>query len=72
MKKKVKTRADAYLIHTEDLIINELLLENNYYLDETILFSNKVNFSPIDYSGISIKINDSNNYQILKLTPKSF
>ena len=68
----VMTRADAYLIKTTDKRINELLFKNNYYIDENILRENKINYTYIEFSGISIKMSDSNNFQILKLTPESF
>lgn len=71
-KQKVMTRADTYLISSKDELIKEILFENNNYLDENLLFDNNIKFDSIDYSGISIKLNDSNKFQILKLTPESF
>lgn len=68
----VKTRADAYLIYSDDTKLNNLLLTYNNYLDENILKNNNVSYSIIYYSGISIKLSNSKNFQILKLTPNSF
>ena len=68
----VMTRADAYLINSKDQLINELLFENDYYLDEKLLNDKNINYSSIDYSGVSVKMSDSNKFQILKLTPESF
>lgn len=69
---KVMTRADAYLIHSEESKINSVLLENNNYLDEDILKNTNISYTPIAFSGISVKMSDSSNFQILKLTPDSF
>lgn len=68
----VMTRADTYLIHTTDEKIKEILLENDFYLDENLLEKHGITYHIIDFSGISVKMSDSNNYQILKLTPDSF
>ena len=40
----------------------------NYYLDENMLYENNVNYSCLDFSGVSVKMSDSDNFQILKLT----
>ena len=68
----VMTRADTYLINSKDKIIKELLINNDYYLDEEILNDNKIDYSTLDYSGVSVKMSDSSRFQILKLTPDSF
>ena len=68
----VMTRADTYLIKSKDSKINEILKENEYYLDEKILEKENISYKCIQYSGISIKMTDSDKYQILKLTPDSF
>ncbi len=68
----VMTRADSYLIKSNDLKLKNLLIENDNYLDEEILKSNNIGFQYIEFSGISIKMSDSNNFQILKMTPDSF
>lgn len=68
----VMTRADTYLIKSEDLKLCSILIENNYYLDENILKNANINYTPIDFSGVSVKISDSRKFQILKLTPDSF
>ncbi len=69
---KVLTRADAYLIKTYDHKINVLLNQNNNYIDENILLENNIDYNFVPYSGLSIKLPDSKNFQILKLTPSSF
>lgn len=68
----VMTRADTYLVDSKDNLLNEILFENDYYLDEALLQENKISYLPIDYSGVSVKMSDSNNFQIIKLTPESF
>ena len=68
----VMTRADAYLIKSNDSKINNILLENDNYLDEDILKKENINYTYIEFSGISIKMSDSSNFQIIKLTPDSF
>ena len=68
----VMTRADTYLINSKDQLINELLFENDFYLDEEMLNEKSINYSAIDYSGVSVKMSDSSRFQILKLTPESF
>lgn len=69
--KKVFTRSDCYLAYFHSNITNTLL-ENNYLLDENILSFNKLKYTFIPCSGISIKMKSSNRYQILKLGPNSF
>lgn len=69
--KKVFTRSDCYLANF-DTDINAILLENNYLLTEDILEQYQINFIKVPYSGISIKMASSNNYQILKVGPNSF
>lgn len=68
----VMTRADTYLINSKDQLINELLFENDYYLDEEMLNEKDINYSSLDFSGVSVKMPDSDRFQILKLTPESF
>lgn len=68
--KITKTRSDCYAIYSEDEQITDILQENSYYLNEE-------NIQGLDYmiikkSGISIKMADSNKYQILKTGPSSF
>lgn len=70
-KKKVFTRSDCYLASIND-DINSILNENNYYLSEDILNKNNIKYEKIPYSGISIKMTNSKNFQILKITPISF
>ena len=68
----VMTRADTYLINSKDQLINELLFDNDFYLDEEMLNEKSINYSALDYSGVSVKMSDSSRFQILKLTPDSF
>ena len=70
--KNLMTRADTYLIKSEDSKLKNILLENENYLDEEILNDNNIKYSPIDFSGVSVKMSDSSRFQILKLTPDSF
>lgn len=69
---RVMTRADTYLIESQDSKLNSVLLKNDNYLDEEILRCENIKFKCIKFSGISIKMTDSNKFQILKLTPDSF
>lgn len=69
--KKVYTRADSFAIKTNDTRMNSVLKENDFLLDENLLKEHKIDFTPIPFSGISMKLEDSN-YQILKMTPNSF
>ncbi len=71
-EQKVMTRADAYAIKVIDDRIYDILEENEFYLDETILVNCQKYFEFIPQSGISIKMQGSCSYQLLKLTPKSF
>ena len=68
----VMTRADAYCINSCDYKLSELIHRNNGYLDEKMLTENDIIFQKIANSGISIKMDSSDNYQILKMTPNSF
>ncbi len=70
-QKKVFTRADCYLANF-DCDIGDLLINNNYFLSEEILEKSKINYFKIPYSGISIKMASSKNFQILKIGPNSF
>ena len=69
---RVKTRADAYAIEVIDHVIYDLLEENDFYLDETILDGYDNLYRCIEKSGISIKKDDSDSYSLIKLTPNSF
>lgn len=68
--KKTKTRADCFAIFCEDEKIKNLLEENDFYLNEQLIADLK--FSPIKFSGVSIKLEDSEKYQILKIGTNSF
>ena len=69
---KVMTRADAYLIKSVDTKIQQILINNDYALDEDLIKINNINYEIIPFSGVSIKMSDSTRFQILKLTPDSF
>lgn len=69
--KKVFTRADSYLSFISSNIDN-LLKTHDYYLSEDILEKNNIQYDKIHYSGISIKMDTSHSFQILKLGPHSF
>lgn len=65
--KKIKPKADIYLFRSDD-ITKDFLKEHDYYLSEK-------NISPDNFipkSGISIKLSDSDRYQILKINPSIF
>lgn len=68
----VMTRADTYLVESKDDAIKQLLFDNDYYLDENMLNNDNIKFNPVEYSGVSVKMSDSDKFQILKLTPDSF
>lgn len=68
--KNTKTRADCYLIYSNNIKIKDLLIKNDYYLSEQDLKNLQYKF--IEHSGISIKLQDSEKYQILKVGPHSF
>lgn len=70
--KRVFTRADAYLIISEDKKIEEILNACDWYLDEELLFAKKIEYDFIPYSGISAKMASSEHFQIIKLRPNSF
>lgn len=70
-EKKVFTRADCYLANFNSNI-SSILEENDYYLSEEILKTNNISYEKIDFSGISIKMTNSKNFQILKTGPNSF
>lgn len=69
--KKVPTRADCYLVRIHQ-DINNLLTINDYFLSEKLLDFYNIAYEKVPYSGISIKMTTSNNFQILKLVPSSF
>ena len=68
--KVTKTRSDCYAIYTEERSIIESLQENDYYLDESIV--KNIDYKIVEKSGVSIKMADSEKYQILKTGPNSF
>lgn len=68
---KVFTRSDAYLAKFE-MNIDNFLICNDYYLTETLLDENNIKYEKIPFTGISVKMTDSSNFQILKVGPHSF
>lgn len=71
-KKKTNTKSDVYAIKTKDENIKNILVENDYLLDENILAKYNLDYQKLDKSGISVKLATSKSYTILKLTPDSF
>ena len=69
---KVMTRADAYAIEVLDDRLFDVLELNGFYLDEDIIADYTEYYQLIACSGLSIKLDDSKSYQLLKLTPNSF
>lgn len=47
-------------------------INENHYIDENILISYKKNYDIVENSGISVKLQNSESYQLLKLPPDSF
>ena len=68
--KITKTRADCYLIYSQGTNVKNILLEKDYYLCEQDL--EQLEYEFIKHSGVSIKLQDSDKYQILKVGPYSF
>jgi len=68
---KVFTRSDCYLAKI-NFNINDLLKQNDYYLDEDLLNKNLIKYTKINMSGVSVKMTNSHNFQILKVGPSSF
>ncbi|MBE5737145.1 MAG: hypothetical protein E7348_01960 [Clostridiales bacterium] len=69
--KIVKTRADAFLISVKCVGLQEYVSLNKY-LDEEILKQFLGQYDKVLKSGVSIKLDDSKKYQILKCGPSSF
>jgi len=68
---RVFTRADAYLIKSDSISL-DFLIKNDYYLTEDLLYELGTHFEKIPMSGVSVKMTDSNSFQILKVGPHSF
>lgn len=68
---KVFTRSDCYLGEFET-DLQSLVSNNNYYLTEDFLKEKYITYKAIPFSGISVKMTTSHNYQILKVGPNSF
>ena len=69
--KVVKTRSDAFVIESLSDELNEEIAKG-YLLDENILAKHPGKYKKFEKSGISIKLDDSTNFQILKAGPGSF
>jgi len=67
-ERMVLPKADVYLV--KGCIAHEVLLDNNYWLDEDVI--SNLDITPVPGSGISCKRPDSKNFTYLKLTQKSF
>lgn len=67
-ERMVLPKADVYLVKGH--IAHEVLLDNNYWLDEDVI--NDLDVIPVPGSGISCKRPDSKNFTYLKLTQNSF
>lgn len=68
--KITKTRSDCYAIYSNDEQIVKVLENNDYYLNEDNI--RDLDYKIIKSSGISVKMSDSEKYQILKMGPNSF
>lgn len=68
--KITKTRSDCYAIYSEDEQLINILQENDYYLNENNI--QELDYAIIGKSGVSVKMSDSDKYQILKTGPNSF
>ncbi|CAA6811527.1 MAG: Unknown protein [uncultured Sulfurovum sp.] len=67
-QRKVWAKADAFI--AKGIVPLNYLKLNDFFLDENDI--KKFNLSPIAQTGISIKQNDSTQYQILKIAPSTF
>lgn len=67
-KNKINAKSDVYLISGD--IPNKKLIENEFFIEEKDI--KNLNHSIINYSGISLKKDNSKNYQIMKISPESF
>ena len=68
-KQNVKPKSDAYLVRLKN-IKSESLSNLSHYINEDNIHN--FDYSVLPNSGISIKLSDSNKYQIHKFTPLSF
>lgn len=67
---KILPKADLFLAKTDIIVPEDYLVNKNYYLNEDDLANFK--FTPIEFTGISVKRKDSKKYQILKMSPNTF
>lgn len=65
--KKVLPKTDVYIIESQQLIVMD-----NYYLDEDILSKQKIDFKAILNSGISVKEKNSKSFTYQKMTIETF
>ena len=66
--KKVKPKADVYI--AKGNVPQEYLENNDFYLNEDDI--EPFNLEPVDFTGISVKMRTSTNYQITKMGPNTF
>lgn len=64
----VKPKADAYIAKGE--VPEDYLETHDFYLNEEDV--NSFNLEPVDFTGISIKLQTSTNFQITKMSPNTF
>lgn len=67
-QRKVKPKADIYIAQGD--VPYNLLKENDYYLNEDNV--EEFNLSPIEKTGISVKLKDSKRMTITKMGPNTF
>ena len=66
--KKVKPKADVYI--AKGNVSNDYLVKKDFYLTEDDVES--LDLEPVDYTGISVKLQTSRKYQITKMGPDTF
>ena len=66
--KKVKPKADVYIARGQ--VPQDYIKSTDFYLDEEDAKS--FNLVPIDFTGISVKLQTSTRYQITKMGPNTF
>tara|TARA_B100001175_G_scaffold137382_1_gene116777 strand:+ start:984 stop:1754 length:771 start_codon:yes stop_codon:yes gene_type:complete len=68
-KKKIWPKADIFIVKSSN-ILESVLKKNNFYLNEYDIKNLK--YSPVPYSGISVKRRDSKRFQIMKIGVSTF
>lgn len=66
--RKVKPKADIFI--AKGYVNKDIIINKEYYLNEDDL--EEFELIPVLYSGISVKLKSSKNYQIIKMTPNTF